>query len=199
MSLGIKSSAFLRVDPSFAHRESRNPNVHGKCSRQLFTANVHGICSSAFLDGGPTVNPEIQLPIIFRGKGETCAPPLGQGFRTAWLIKGQKFPWRNLQRGAFILFFWDASSHICQKTWKWLDEEIGYLWKVQNPEKRKRKLRNKIRFVGLKWVHMARYKLVLRQDGAIWLRIISKPLLTKKWFIQIQKCHQHLKTGVALG
>ena len=24
----------------------------------------------------------------------------------------------------------------------------------------------------LKWVHMARYELILRQDGAIWLRII---------------------------
>ena len=32
------------------------------------------------------------LPKILRGKGETCTPPLGQGFRTAWLITGQKFP-----------------------------------------------------------------------------------------------------------
>ena len=24
----------------------------------------------------------------------------------------------------------------------------------------------------LKWVHMARYELILKQDGAIWLRII---------------------------
>ena len=32
----------------------------------------------------------------------------------------------------------------------------------------------------LKWVHMARYELILKQDGAIWLRIISKPLLTPK-------------------
>ena len=31
---------------------------------------------------------------------------------------------------------------------------------------------------GLKWVHMARYELILRQDGAIWLRIIFQPLLT---------------------
>ena len=27
---------------------------------------------------------------------------------------------------------------------------------------------------------MARYELILKQDGAIWLRIISKPLLTPK-------------------
>ena len=33
---------------------------------------------------------------------------------------------------------------------------------------------------GLKWVHMARYELILRLDGALWLRIISKPLLTQK-------------------
>ena len=34
--------------------------------------------------------------------------------------------------------------------------------------------------IGLKWVHMAQYELILKQDGAIWLRIISKPLLTPK-------------------
>ena len=32
----------------------------------------------------------------------------------------------------------------------------------------------------LKWVHMARYELILRLDGALWLRIILKPLLTPK-------------------
>ena len=32
----------------------------------------------------------------------------------------------------------------------------------------------------IKWVHMARYMLIFRQGGAIWLRIISKPLLTQK-------------------
>ena len=34
--------------------------------------------------------------------------------------------------------------------------------------------------IGLKWVHMARYELILRLDGALWLTIISKPLLTTK-------------------
>ena len=30
----------------------------------------------------------------------------------------------------------------------------------------------------LKWVHVARYELILKLDGALWLRIISGPLLT---------------------
>ena len=34
--------------------------------------------------------------------------------------------------------------------------------------------------IVLKWVHMARYELILRLDGALWLTIISKPLLTPK-------------------
>ena len=40
---------------------------------------------------------------------------------------------------------------------------------------------------GLKWVHMARYVLLLRLDGAILLRIIFKPLLTQQLLIKIQK------------
>ena len=39
---------------------------------------------------------------------------------------------------------------------------------------------------GLKWVHMARYELILRLDGALWLRIIFKPLLTPKRAIKDQ-------------
>ena len=38
----------------------------------------------------------------------------------------------------------------------------------------------------MKLVHMARYELILRLDGAIWLRIILKPLLTQKWRIKVQ-------------
>ena len=30
----------------------------------------------------------------------------------------------------------------------------------------------------LKWVHVARYELILKLDGAIWLSIIFQPLLT---------------------
>ena len=33
---------------------------------------------------------------------------------------------------------------------------------------------------GLKWVHMVRYELILRLEGALWLRIIFKPLMTPK-------------------
>ena len=39
---------------------------------------------------------------------------------------------------------------------------------------------------GLKWVHMGRYELILRLDGALWLTIIFKPLLTPKRVITIQ-------------
>ena len=38
--------------------------------------------------------------------------------------------------------------------------------------------------IWLKWVHMARYELILRLDGALWLRIILKPLLTPKGAIK---------------
>ena len=50
----------------------------------------------------------------------------------------------------------------------------------------------------LKWVHMARYELILRLDGAIWLRIISEPLLTTKWRINVTPEMSKL-VGVALG
>ena len=40
--------------------------------------------------------------------------------------------------------------------------------------------------IGLKWVHMGRYKLILRLDGALWLTIIFKPLLTPKRAFTIQ-------------
>ena len=46
--------------------------------------------------------------------------PLGievekHGFRTAWLITGQKFQGVGLKLTAFILTFRDPSSHVCQK------------------------------------------------------------------------------------
>ena len=46
---------------------------------------------------------------------------------------------------------------------------------------------------------MARYGLILRQDGTLLLRIISKPLLTSEWAIQIEHRPQHLKTGWGRG
>ena len=42
MSLGIKYSALLKVEPPSAHGDSSNPNVHSQCSRQMFMANVYG-------------------------------------------------------------------------------------------------------------------------------------------------------------
>ena len=55
---------------------------------------------------------------------------------------------------------------------------------------------------GLKWVHMAQYELMLKLDGALWLRIIFKPLLTPKRAIRMknQNIPQISKLlGVALG
>ena len=45
---------------------------------------------------------------------------------------------------------------------------------------------------GLKWVHMAPYELILRLDGALWLRIIFKPLLTPKKVFKITKLPKNL-------
>ena len=50
--------------------------------------------------------------------------------------------------------------------------------------------------IGLKWVHMARYELILRLDGALWLTIIFKPLLTPKGAIKIQKNHKKVLKSV---
>ena len=35
---------------------------------------------------------------------------------------------------------------------------------------------------GLKWVHLARYELILKLDGALRLTIILRPLLTPKGY-----------------
>ena len=89
MSLGIKSSAFLRMeDPSWIQEPIVNPGTHRE-SR----------------------NPDANH---FSGKGWNRYTPLGQGFRTAWLITGQKFPRKNLKSGSSLLTFRDLSSHICQ-------------------------------------------------------------------------------------
>ena len=41
--------------------------------------------------------------------------------------------------------------------------------------------------IRLKWVHMAWYGLIFKLDGALWLTIISGPLLTQKGAIKIKK------------
>ena len=58
----------------------------------------------------------------------------------------------------------------------------------------------KIMEFDLKWVHVARYELILKLDGALWLTIISKPLLTQKLPIKIKSNPNISKlVGVALG
>ena len=45
-------------------------------------------------------------------------------------------------------------------------------------------------------VHMARYELILRLDGALWLTVISGPLLTRKWAIKIHKNNKKVLKSV---
>ena len=52
----------------------------------------------------------------------------------------------------------------------------------------------KIMEFGLKWIHMARYELILELDVILWLRIISKPLLTPKETIKDPKKPKKVKT-----
>ena len=40
--------------------------------------------------------------------------------------------------------------------------------------------------ICVKWAHMGRYELILKLEGALWLRIIFKPLLTQKGAIKIE-------------
>ena len=57
----------------------------------------------------------------------------------------------------------------------------------------------KITKFDLKWVHMARYELILRLDGALWLRIISKPLLTPKTAMEGPKIQKESKIDASYG
>ena len=45
----------------------------------------------------------------------------------------------------------------------------------------------------LKWVHMARYELILKMDEALWLRIIFQPLLTPKGIWTVQKSQKNFR------
>ena len=53
--------------------------------------------------------------------------------------------------------------------------------------------------IGLKWVHMARYGLILRLDGALWLTIILKPLLTPKRPMESSKICKKVKNLLELA
>ena len=52
---------------------------------------------------------------------------------------------------------------------------------------------------GLKWVHMARYELILRLDGALWLRILLKPLLVLKSAMEWPKIRKKNKKSSRIG
>ena len=45
----------------------------------------------------------------------------------------------------------------------------------------------------LKWVHMVRYGLILKLDGDLWLRVISKPLITPKMAMEAPKFKKESK------
>ena len=53
----------------------------------------------------------------------------------------------------------------------------------------------KIMEFDLKWIHMAPYELILRQEEAILLRIISEPLPTPKRVMKGQKIQKNLKSS----
>ena len=52
--------------------------------------------------------------------------------------------------------------------------------------------------LGLKWVHMARYGLILTLDGALWLSIISKPILTLKTAMEGSKIHNQKESEIEI-
>ena len=56
---------------------------------------------------------------------------------------------------------------------------------------------SKIIVFELKWVHMPRYERILKQDGAIWLKIISNPLLTPKRATKIKKWSNTIQNWLA--
>ena len=62
-----------------------------------------------------------------------------QGLRTAWLVTGQKFPWKNLKSGSSLLTFRDLGCHICQIV-LWMAESgdldfrsCSQIWIFQTP------------------------------------------------------------------
>ena len=54
---------------------------------------------------------------------------------------------------------------------------VNLSWACPRCQQLKNQIDENMEF-GLKWVHMARYGVILRLDGALWLPIILKPLLT---------------------
>ena len=57
----------------------------------------------------------------------------------------------------------------------------------------------KILNIGLKWVHMARYGLILKLDGALWHTIISGPLLTPRRAMESSNIRKKVKKSSRAG
>ena len=89
MSLGIKSSAFLRMeDPSWIQEPIVNPGTHRE-SRNPDTTH-------------------------FLGKGWNRYTPSRTRFSIGLAYNRSKVSVKNLKSGLGWLVFWDLSSHICQ-------------------------------------------------------------------------------------
>ena len=52
---------------------------------------------------------------------------------------------------------------------------------------------------GPKWVHMARYELILKLERALWLTIIFKPLLTPKRAMESSTIRKKVKNILELA
>ena len=69
---------------------------------------------------------------------------------------------------------------LCQQ----FEVQISSVWRIQFM---------KVMEFDLKWVHMARYELILRLDGALWLTIISKAPMTPKRAMEVHKFRKNPK------
>ena len=77
---------------------------------------------------------------------------------------------------------WTYRESIVNLSWTYPRcQQLFPVWRIRFTE---------IMEFGLKWVHMARYELILRLDGALWLTIIFRPLLTPKGAFQTSKKDQ---------
>ena len=84
-----------------------------RVSRKFFLPG----CIGRGLDLDLRVRPQA-APAAASGDLGFCPPGVEvekHGFRTAWLITGQKFQGAGLKLTAFILTFRAPSSHVCQK------------------------------------------------------------------------------------
>ena len=69
--------------------ENRSPTTHSGPPQDPVSENVLVGTNAEGAPPGGRGSPENQILLFY---GETHTPPLGQDFRTAWLITGQKFP-----------------------------------------------------------------------------------------------------------